>query len=132
MRRLTPLLFISLLCGASTFAVEDVATKNRQAGDSADAHKKFAANSEAVPQNAFFDQLIGTWDVRYEFTDKDGKPRSNRGQCTMAGSSTARLCRRSGRRTRKVRTYGPSVRPLTSTTASGSAERSRGYIRSKA
>ena len=30
MQRLTPVFLISLLCGASTFSVEDVATKSRQ------------------------------------------------------------------------------------------------------
>jgi hypothetical protein len=79
MRRLTPVLLTSLLCSASAFAVEDVATESRA---STNARKKLAAaeSKAEVPQNALFDQLIGTWDVRYEFTDKNGKPRSNRGQ----------------------------------------------------
>jgi hypothetical protein len=79
MRRLTPVLLTSLLCSASAFAVEDVATESRA---STNARKKLAAaeSKAEVPQNALFHQLIGTWDVRYEFTDKNGKPRSNRGQ----------------------------------------------------
>jgi len=42
MRQLTPVLLTLLICGASTFAVEDVATKSRQAGASADAYKKLS------------------------------------------------------------------------------------------
>jgi hypothetical protein len=79
MRRLTPVLLASLLCSASAFAVDDVATEGRA---STNARKKLAAaeSKAEAPQNPLFDQLIGTWDVRYEFTDKNGKLRSNRGQ----------------------------------------------------
>jgi hypothetical protein len=32
------------------------------------------------PPNGLFDRLIGTWDVRYEFTGQDGKAQVSRGQ----------------------------------------------------
>jgi hypothetical protein len=75
---LTPVLLTSLLCSVSAFAVKDVAAESRQTV----AQKKLAAaeSKAEIPQNALFDQLVGTWDVRYEFTDKNGKLRSNRGQ----------------------------------------------------
>jgi hypothetical protein len=79
---LTPVLLILLFYSASIFPVEEVAAESRQTVASAVAQKKLPAagsNAEAS-QNALFDQLVGTWDVRYEFTDKNGKLRSNRGQ----------------------------------------------------
>ena len=36
--------------------------------------------SSATPKNPLFDLLVGTWDVRYEFIDKHGNHRLNRGQ----------------------------------------------------
>jgi hypothetical protein len=79
---LTPVLLTLLFYSASIFPVEEVAAESRQTVASAVAQKKLpAAGSKAeAPQNALFDQLVGTWDVRYEFTDKNGKLRSNRGQ----------------------------------------------------
>jgi hypothetical protein len=55
MRRLTPGLLIWLLCNAGVFAIENP-----------------LKSSAEVPRNALFDQLIGTWDVRYEYSDKKG------------------------------------------------------------
>jgi hypothetical protein len=75
---LTPVLLTSLFYIASAFAVEEVTAKSRQTV----AQKKLAAaeSKAEAPQNALFDQLVGAWDVRYEFTDKNGKLRSNRGE----------------------------------------------------
>jgi hypothetical protein len=82
MPRLTPVLLTSLFCSATTFAVEEVSAESRQTVASTVAQKKLAAaeSKAEVPQNALFDQLVGTWDVHYEFTDKNGKLRSNLGQ----------------------------------------------------
>jgi hypothetical protein len=82
MPRLTPVLLTSLFCSATTLAVEEVSAESRQTVASTVAQKKLAAaeSKAEVPQNALFDQLVGTWDVRYEFTDKNGKLRSNLGQ----------------------------------------------------
>lgn len=64
MQRLTPLLVISLLCCAGALAgdesVGDIKPKS--------------------PQSPLLQQLVGTWDVRFEFIDKTGKARTNRGQ----------------------------------------------------
>jgi len=62
MRRLTPALLISLLCNAGAFAIENP-----------------VKSSAEIPRNALFDQLIGRWDVRYEYSDKKGNPKSNQG-----------------------------------------------------
>jgi len=62
MRRLTPALLISLLCNAGAFAIENP-----------------VKSSAEIPRNALFDQLIGTWDVPYEYLDKKGNPKSNQG-----------------------------------------------------
>ena len=67
MRRLTPALLISLLCNAGAFAIENP-----------------VKSSAEIPRNALFDQLIGTWDVRYEYSDKKGNPKSNQGQVHYA------------------------------------------------
>src|SRR5436305_4508537 len=67
MRRLTPALLISLLCNAGAFAIENP-----------------VKSSAEIPRNALFDQLIGTWDVRYEYLDKKGNPKSNQGQVHYA------------------------------------------------
>jgi len=67
MRRLTPALLISLLCNAGAFAIENP-----------------VKSSAEIPRNALFDQLIGTWDVRYEYSDKKGNPKSNQGQVRYA------------------------------------------------
>jgi hypothetical protein len=82
MRQLTPILLMSLLCSANTFANEPVAIASHDAVANTGAHKNLAAaeSKTKIPQNALFDQLVGTWDVRYEFTDKNGKLRSNLGQ----------------------------------------------------
>ena len=63
MRRLMPLPVTPLLFAANTFA-EEPATK--------------------VPRNTLFGQLVGTWDVRYEIVDKDGKVRRDRGQVSYS------------------------------------------------
>ena len=62
MQRLTPALLISLLCNAGAFAIENP-----------------VKSSAEIPRNALFDQLIGTWDVRYEYSDKKGNPKRNQG-----------------------------------------------------
>ena len=67
MRRLTPALLISLLCNAGAFAIENP-----------------VKSSAEIPRNALFDQLIGTWDVPYEYLDKKGNPKSNQGQVHYA------------------------------------------------
>jgi hypothetical protein len=54
MRLLRPILLTSLLLGAPAWPADR-------------------------PHNALFEQLVGTWDVRYEFTDKNGKARTERG-----------------------------------------------------
>lgn len=64
MRRVMPVLVISLLCSASAFAADD---------------PPVPANTK-VPQSALLDRLVGTWDVSYEFVDKAGNARTNRGQ----------------------------------------------------
>ena len=67
MRRLMPALLIWLLCNAGAFAIENP-----------------VKSSAEIPRNALFDQLIGTWDVRYEYLDKKGNPKSNQGQVHYA------------------------------------------------
>ena len=67
MRRLTPVLLISLLSNAGAFAIENPVKSRTE-----------------IPRNALFDQLIGTWDVRYEYSDKKGNPKSNQGQVHYA------------------------------------------------
>src|SRR5438874_4174277 len=67
MRRLTSVLLISLLCNAGAFAIENP-----------------AKSSAEIPRSALFDQLIGTWDVRYEYSDKKGNPKSDKGQVHYA------------------------------------------------
>ena len=67
MQRLTPALLISLLCNAGAFAIENP-----------------VKSSAEIPRNALFDQLIGTWDVRYEYSDKKGNPKTNQGQVHYA------------------------------------------------
>jgi hypothetical protein len=64
MQRIKALLVISLLCGAGAFA-----------GDDSAAEVKTKAT-----QSPLLQQLVGTWDVRFEFIDKTGKARTNRGQ----------------------------------------------------
>jgi hypothetical protein len=64
MRRVMPILAVLLLSGASAFAADD-------------SGKEVAA---ADGKSQVLEQLIGTWDVRYEFIDKTGKARTNRGQ----------------------------------------------------
>src|SRR5438270_6175314 len=115
MQRLTPALLISLLCNAGAFAIENP-----------------VKSSAEIPRNALFDQLIGTWDVRYEYSDKKETQRAIKARCTTPGSSAAKLFKRSGVRTRTVRTYGPSVPRLIFTTSSISVGRQFGYIRRKA
>lgn len=44
------------------------------------AHASTAESSTTPARNALFEQLIGTWDVRYEYMDKDSKARSDAGQ----------------------------------------------------
>jgi hypothetical protein len=76
-------LLTALLCSANTFADEDSATDRHKVAADSGAHEKLAAANDPqkkIPRNALFDQLIGTWDVRYEIFDKDGKVRRDRGQ----------------------------------------------------
>ena len=82
MRQLTPILLIPLLCSANTFANEAVAIASHDTVANTGAHKNLAAaeSKTKIPQNALFDQLVGTWDVTYEFTDKNGNARRDRGQ----------------------------------------------------
>src|SRR5207245_2551431 len=83
MRRLMLILLAALLFGANTFADEGVAAESQKAAASAGAHSELAAAAEPttkIPHNTLFDQLVGTWDVRYELFDKDGKVRRDRGQ----------------------------------------------------
>ena len=83
MRRLMLILLAALLFGANTFADEGVAAESQKAAASAGAHSELAAAAEPttkIPHNTLFDQLVCTWDVRYELFDKDGKVRRDRGQ----------------------------------------------------
>jgi aminopeptidase N len=69
MRRLTLVVLTLLICGASTFAVEGVATNSRQAGAGADAYKKLAAaKSESTKTGRqFVPRVQGDWlPKRYE------------------------------------------------------------------
>jgi hypothetical protein len=131
MRRLTPVLLTSLLCSASAFAVEDVATESRA---STNARKKLAAaeSRAEVPQSALFHQLIGSGTCATNSLTKTESQGAIEAKCTMAGSSAAKLCRRLGLQTRKVRTRNHSARRLIFTTSSVSAGRLCGYIRRKA
>jgi hypothetical protein len=61
------ILLTALVCSANTFA-----------GEAANVPEK------KIPRNALFDQLIGTWDVRYEIFDKNGKVRRDRGQVSYS------------------------------------------------
>lgn len=81
MRRLT-ILLSSLLFSVSTIAGQSIAIKSPPTLAETDAHKSpAAAESKASARHrTLFDQLAGTWDVRYEFIDKDGNAGSNRGQ----------------------------------------------------
>jgi hypothetical protein len=82
MRRLTPILLTYLVCSAAPFAGENIAAEKHGAIAGTSTHTKLAAADakSKIPQNALFEQLIGTWDVQYEFVDKAGKARINRGQ----------------------------------------------------
>lgn len=82
MRQLTPILLMSLLCSANTFANEAVAIASHDTVANTGAHKNLAAaeSKTKIPKNALFDQLVGTWDVTYEFTDKNRNARRDRGQ----------------------------------------------------
>jgi hypothetical protein len=83
MRRLMPILLTPLLLGANTLVDEKAATESREAARGASAPGELAAAEKPrakVPHNTLFDQLVGTWDVRYEIVDKDGNVRRNRGQ----------------------------------------------------
>jgi hypothetical protein len=83
MRRLMPVLLTAVLFDGNIFADEGVAAKSHELAASAGVHRELAPASEPttqIPRNALFDQLIGTWDVRYENFDKDGKVRRDRGQ----------------------------------------------------
>jgi hypothetical protein len=64
MQRSMPISILSLLCIFATFA-----------GDSSAAEEPTQNAQSGVLQ-----QLLGTWDVRYEFIDKSGKARTNRGR----------------------------------------------------
>lgn len=64
MQRLTLLLVISLLCSAGALAGDD----------------SVADVKPRSPPSPLLQQLVGTWDVRFEFIDKAGKARTNRGQ----------------------------------------------------
>jgi hypothetical protein len=77
------ILLTALLLGANTFADESVAVESHKAAADASVDGELAVAGEPetkVPHNALFDQLIGTWDVRYEIFDKDGKVRRSAGQ----------------------------------------------------
>jgi hypothetical protein len=78
MRRLMAILLTPLLLGANTLVNEKACIDSYEAtpGELAAAEKPKAK----VPQNTLFDQLVGTWDVRYEIVDKDQNVRRNRGQ----------------------------------------------------
>lgn len=82
MRQLTSILLTWLLCSANIFAAEAVVTESHdKVADTGAGRKLAAAESKTkIPKNALFDQLVGTWDVLYEFTDKDGKARRDQGQ----------------------------------------------------
>jgi hypothetical protein len=83
MRRLMLILLTALLFGANTFADENVSAESHETAADASAHRELALAEDPpakVPRNALFDQLIGTWDVRYEIFDKDGKVRRDRGR----------------------------------------------------
>lgn len=83
MRPLMLILLTALLFGANTFAGESVGAESHEAAADAGVHRERAVAEEPttkVPHNTVFDQLVGTWDVRYELFDKDGKVRRDRGQ----------------------------------------------------
>jgi hypothetical protein len=64
MRRFTPVLVLSLLYSPGTMAGDNPVSE---------------AKTNAA-QSVLLVQLVGAWDVRYEFIDKAGKARTNRGQ----------------------------------------------------
>jgi hypothetical protein len=82
MRKLTPILLTWLLCSANAFAVEAAANESHnKVADTGGCRELAAEESKTrIPKSALFDQLVGTWDVLYEFTDKDGKAKRDQGQ----------------------------------------------------
>jgi hypothetical protein len=79
MRALHPLLIASLLSGpVLAGATPPPAVTDAVAQAAASGPKSKA------PESAFFDRLIGTWDVSYDLYGKDGKVRQLPGQVTYA------------------------------------------------
>jgi hypothetical protein len=77
MRRLMPILLTPLLLGANTLVNEKASIDGYEA---APGELAAAEQPKAKVPHTLFDQLVGTWDVRYEIIDKDGNVRRNRGQ----------------------------------------------------
>lgn len=81
-RPLMRILLAALLFSANTSAGDDVAAESHQGAARAGVHSALSAAAKPTTKvhNNLFDQLVGTWDVRYEVFDKDGKVRRDRGQ----------------------------------------------------
>lgn len=79
MRALHPLLIASLLSGPVLAGATPPPAVTDAAAQAAASGPKTKA-----PESAFFDRLIGTWDVSYDLYGKDGKVRHLPGQVTYA------------------------------------------------
>jgi hypothetical protein len=81
--RLMLLLIFSLLCSTSVVGgVRGRTDVHSTASNDGLSDTARHASSARAADKAFFDRLVGTWDVAYEIFDKDGKIRTYRGQVT--------------------------------------------------
>jgi hypothetical protein len=120
MRRLTPVLLTSLLCSASAFAGEDVATESRARPTRARNWQRQNRKRRFRKMHCFISSSARGTCAMNSLTKMESQG-AIEARCIMAGSSAAKLCRRLGLRTRKARTRSHSARRLISTTSSVSA-----------